>query len=351
MNRRGRRNIMKTERHARMLEVSSWLCLIPAIPGLLLFVPGAVAGAGLADSIPFLVVASLFAPGQALLIGSRRLSRGRALWCGERGFWMLALGYNVALVCLYAYAAASLWVLWVLLPLPLMSSAIACCALRASGGRGACGARRNLTVASSRRAVSAPVDIDHFSARLMPGVRRFPFRKIAMSRATLKWAIAGLILCATPLPGAVLQQVPRHAQHVVRGVVADFGGAAIPGYTLVFQSRGGTWRAVSDETGRYELLAPAGVYEVTGESPSFSFRRALLKLKPDGVTIVNVVPVPEAVSYGSTSPAYYYDSFRIPPVGGAGLDLLIRYRRKRAGRSQTTYENCAVSHNALSTLR
>jgi hypothetical protein len=67
---------------------------------------------------------------------------------------------------------------------------------------------------------------------------------------------------------------------VLRGRVEDPAGAAIPKVQISVTGQRGSFTAVSDENGEYELTLPAGTYRIsTAKAPGFAATKKKLVIK------------------------------------------------------------------------
>ena len=105
----------------------------------------------------------------------------------------------------------------------------------------------------------------------------------------------------------------------VAGSVLDPTGRAVPGARVTLTGPSGTRNTVTNESGGYELTAPAGQYLLTFELPGFSSQRVNVTLTSGGVTShearLDVGSIEEAVSVRSELRSL--DAVRRGRVGGA----------------------------------
>jgi len=113
--------------------------------------------------------------------------------------------------------------------------------------------------------------------------------------------------------------------------------------------------------GAYEAELPPGIYEISTEiSGWYAVRRARFRLLP-GMTITITLAPPLRVSSVAlevttsgisepvtTLPPPKYDSFLLPPLASAQLDLVIRFVRKRTRMGFVKYDGGTIAtYNAL----
>ncbi len=140
---------------------------------------------------------------------------------------------------------------------------------------------------------------------------------------------------------------PLQVTGEVRGTVMDFNEAVIPNAAVIFERYKTKVRVVSNEAGNYMAELPTGEYRVTTEIYGFSpFRRAAFKIQSNTPILINIVPVPQAISYGTVAPQFYYESFSVPALNNS-LDLLIRFRTQRKYRGIIEYRKVLVSYDVL----
>lgn len=85
---------------------------------------------------------------------------------------------------------------------------------------------------------------------------------------------------------------PAQGKVVLKGRVEDPAGAAIPKVQISVAGRGGAFTAVSDKNGEYELILPAGTYQLsTTKAPGFAAtRKKKLIIKGGAPVIHNLHP-------------------------------------------------------------
>jgi hypothetical protein len=105
----------------------------------------------------------------------------------------------------------------------------------------------------------------------------------------------------------------------VAGSVLDPTGSAVPGARVTLTGPSGTRNTVTNESGGYELTAPAGQYLLTFELPGFSSQRVNVTLTSGGVTShearLDVGAIEETVAVRSELRSV--DDLRRGRVGGA----------------------------------
>ncbi|HYE72892.1 MAG TPA: carboxypeptidase-like regulatory domain-containing protein [Blastocatellia bacterium] len=81
---------------------------------------------------------------------------------------------------------------------------------------------------------------------------------------------------------------------LIKGTVAggpDSFATVLPGVRIIFSSEGRKYVTTTDEYGTYEIRVPAGIYQVTPDSPGFcSYKRAAFSAEPANKIIINIVP-------------------------------------------------------------
>lgn len=102
-----------------------------------------------------------------------------------------------------------------------------------------------------------------------------------------------ILLSMFAMPGTVCPQTPSNTRTIgtVQGVTRDFGGALVPKAALIFESGEFTREAISDETGRFQIELPAGVYRVTVKKFGIFdlFQRKNVKVRNGKTKKLNVV--------------------------------------------------------------
>src|SRR5712692_2628151 len=131
----------------------------------------------------------------------------------------------------------------------------------------------------------------------------------------------------------------------IQGTVVDPNGALILNAVVIIKGRQTIRRLTTNLDGAYEAELPPGIYEISTEiSGWYAVRRARCRLLP-GMTITITLAPPLRVSSVAlevttsgisepvtTLPPPKYDSFLLPPLASAQLDLVIRFVRKRTRR-------------------
>lgn len=92
----------------------------------------------------------------------------------------------------------------------------------------------------------------------------------AISLMTLKnifFVLSIILLSLFATAGTVYPQTPSNMRMsgTVQGITRDFVGALVPRAVLLFERGEFTREVISDESGRFHIALPAGVYRVTVE--------------------------------------------------------------------------------------
>lgn len=143
----------------------------------------------------------------------------------------------------------------------------------------------------------------------------------------------------------------------VKGTVMDANGAVVvtPRPSIIFKGKNGVRTVVATDSGDYEIALPAGVYEVTTETPGFyPFRRAKFHVLPDSSVVINVVLTPRYIIRGTTvsttestdtlAPSPQYNQFVVP---GRQIRLLIQFQTKRRPNGNIEYSGAILTYDAL----
>jgi hypothetical protein len=78
---------------------------------------------------------------------------------------------------------------------------------------------------------------------------------------------------------------------VLRGRIEDPAGAAIPKVQISVTGKRGSFTAVSDENGEYELTLPVGAYRIgTAKAPGFAATKKKLVIKAGAPVTYNLHP-------------------------------------------------------------
>ncbi len=132
------------------------------------------------------------------------------------------------------------------------------------------------------------------------------------------------------------------------GTVMDFNEAVIPDAVIIFNGEQIKRQVTSDAAGKYTIELPAGLYEISTNLISFSpFQRAAFRVRPNIDTMINVVPVPLAVSYGSEAPKFQHDFLSLPSTVSESQEMAIRFRERQEGDGFVKYSGAMASYDVL----
>jgi hypothetical protein len=185
------------------------------------------------------------------------------------------------------------------------------------------------------------------------GLMRLP----VLTKVAMQVLVISILSTASSAPSLA---VSAQTIGTVKGTVMDPQGAAIPGATVIFENRHARQTVVTNDAGAYEIQLPTDTYSISTDLPAYyPFRRATFSVRPGSVTIINIAPLLRVLSVGlevtssgirepvTKAPAPQYDSFWPSNSSETGLDLLVRFSRRRKREDKIEYRGAVASYDAL----
>ena len=114
-----------------------------------------------------------------------------------------------------------------------------------------------------------------------------------MTSKNIFLTLSFILLSMLAMPGTSCPQTPGNTRTsgTVQGVTRDFVGALVPKAALLFESVEFTREVISDESGRFQIELPAGVYRVTVKKFGIFdlFQRKNMKVRNGKTRKLNIV--------------------------------------------------------------
>jgi hypothetical protein len=135
----------------------------------------------------------------------------------------------------------------------------------------------------------------------------------------------------------------------VSGNIIDLQGGLAANVGVLFHGRSGLKTSTSDISGRYAINLEPGIYEVKlsiGVNKA-KYRRSKVSIDCKTKEVVNLILLPQCVSFGCDQTGFFFDYFTREPAAKQDVRAVIAYARKTKSDGRLTYERAVMTYNKV----